>query len=443
MCLSVYQAKPYVELKHPEWAESAVIYQVNIRHFTKEGTFEAFRAHLPRLKDLGVDILWLMPIHPIGELNRKGSLGSPYAVKDYYAVNAEFGTAEDLRKLINDIHALGMFVILDWVANHSAWDNPLTQSHPEWYSKNKQGNFQPTPWYDWDDIIEFDYTNSGLRQYMTEAMKYWVINYGIDGFRCDVAGFVPTDFWNQVRFELDMIKPVFMLAEWESRDLHQKAFDMTYGWNLWDKLLAVANGRGYNQHAFPALVEYMAHDVKTFPRDAYRMLFTDNHDKNAWEGNQYLNFADALGVATVMTVLANGMPLVYSGQEAGLDRSLAFFDKDFIEWKPHPNAELYRTLFSLKHKNRALRNGQRGGEMIRIPNSGDKILSFYRESDGDRAVAILNFSDKRQMLKLQCDGIEGIYIDWFSQRSYQLEISHQVEIEPWGYIVLSQHKIDN
>ncbi|MDG2956593.1 alpha-amylase family glycosyl hydrolase [Bisgaard Taxon 10/6] len=443
MCLSVYQAKPYVELKHPEWAESAVIYQVNIRHFTKEGTFEAFRAHLPRLKDLGVDILWLMPIHPIGELNRKGSLGSPYAVKDYYAVNAEFGTAEDLHRLINDIHALGMFVILDWVANHSAWDNSLTQSHPEWYSKNKQGNFQPTPWYDWDDIIEFDYTNPGLRQYMTEAMKYWVINYDIDGFRCDVAGFVPTDFWNQVRFELDMIKPVFMLAEWESRDLHQKAFDMTYGWNLWDKLLAVANGRGYNRHAFPVLVEYMAHDVKTFPRDAYRMLFTDNHDKNAWEGNQYLNFADALGVATVMTVLANGMPLVYSGQEAGLDRSLAFFDKDFIEWKPHPNAELYRTLFSLKHKNRALRNGQRGGEMIRIPNSGDKILSFYRESDGDRAVAILNFSDKRQMLKLQCDGIEGIYIDWFSQRSYQLEISHQVEIEPWGYIVLSQHKIDN
>ena len=306
MCLSVYQAKPYVELKHPEWAESAVIYQVNIRHFTKEGTFEAFRAHLPRLKDLGVDILWLMPIHPIGELNRKGSLGSPYAVKDYYAVNAEFGTAEDLQKLINDIHALGMFVILDWVANHSAWDNSLTQSHPEWYSKNKQGNFQPTPWYDWDDIIEFDYTNPGLRQYMTEAMKYWVINYDIDGFRCDVAGFVPTDFWNQVRFELDMIKPVFMLAEWESRDLHQKAFDMTYGWNLWDKLLAVANGRGYNRHAFPALVEYMAHDVKTFPRDAYRMLFTDNHDKNAWEGNQYLNFADALGVATVMTVLANG-----------------------------------------------------------------------------------------------------------------------------------------
>lgn len=278
---------------------------------------------------------------------------------------------------------------------------------------------------------------------MTEAMKYWVKNYDIDGFRCDVAGFVPTDFWNQVRLELDAIKPVFMLAEWESRDLHQKAFDMTYGWDLWNKLLAVANGRGYNDQAFPALIEYMAHDVKTFPRNAYRMLFTDNHDKNAWEGNQYENFADALEVATVMTVLANGMPLVYNGQEAGLDRSLAFFDKDLIEWKPHNNGELYRMLFSLKHKNLALRNGLRGGEMIRIPNSGEKILSFYRESDGDRAVAILNFSNKKQMLKLQCDGIEGIYINWFSQRSYQLEISHQVEIDPWGYIVLSQHKINN
>ena len=211
-----YQPQPFVKIKHPQWAESAVIYQVNLRQFTPEGTFNAFKAHLPRLKELGVDILWLMPIHPIGVKNRKGTLGSPYSVKDYYGVNPEFGTLDDLNALIAEIHRLGMYVIIDWVANHSAWDNPLVEQHPDWYSKNKNGNFQSTPWYDWDDIIEFDYHNATLRQYMTEAMKYWVRETDIDGFRCDVAGFVPTDFWNNVRRELDEIKPVFMLAEWEA-----------------------------------------------------------------------------------------------------------------------------------------------------------------------------------------------------------------------------------
>ncbi|MBN6065702.1 alpha-glucosidase C-terminal domain-containing protein [Aggregatibacter actinomycetemcomitans] len=427
-----YQPQPFVEINHPEWAESAVIYQVNLRQFTPEGTFDAFKAHLPRLKALGVDILWLMPIHPIGLKNRKGSLGSPYAVQDYYGVNPEFGTLADFKALVAEIHRLGMYVILDWVANHSAWDNPLAVQHPDWYSKNKDGNFQPTPWYDWDDIIEFDYDNAQLRQYMTEAMKHWVRETDIDGFRCDVAGFVPTDFWNNVRRELDDIKPVFMLAEWESRDLHQKAFDMTYNWSLWDKLTAVAKGNGFH-----ALVEYMAHDVKTFPRDGYRMNFTDNHDKNAWEGTQYSNFGDALSAATVMTVVANGMPLVYSGQEAGLDRSLKFFDRDTIQWREHPNAQLYQSLFALKHQNKALRNGKRGGQMIRITNDGNKVLSFYRESDGHRVVAIINFNAEPVRVKLACDGIGGEYTDWFKGQNYSLANSAEIELNGWGYLVLS------
>ena len=428
-----YQPQPYVQLKHPDWAESAVIYQVNIRQFTPEGTFNAFKAHLPRIKALGADILWLMPIHPIGAEKRKGGLGSPYAVQDFYGVNPEFGSLQDLKALVREIHRLGMYVILDWVANHSAWDNPLTKSHPEWYLKDKQGNIQPTPWYDWDDIIEFDYDQPGLRQYMTEAMKYWVGETDIDGYRCDVAGFVPTDFWNNVRRELDVIKPVFMLAEWESRDLHQKAFDMTYGWYLWDRLIAVAKGQGFH-----SLIEYMAHDVKTFPRDAYRMLFTENHDKNAWEGNQYLNFGDALSAATVMTVVANGMPLVYGGQEAGLARSLKFFDRDTIEWQAHSNTQLYQTLFALKHRNLALRNGKNGGEMIRLNNNGDKVLSFYRESDGHRVVAVINFSDKKTSFSLQCTDISGLYTDWFKQQDYTLADSAELELEPWGYLVLSR-----
>lgn len=433
--LAQYQPQPYVELQHPAWAESAVIYQVNLRQFTPEGTINAFKAHLPRLKELGVDILWLMPIHPIGVKNRKGSLGSPYSVQDYYAVNSEFGSMEDFKALVAEIHRLGMYVILDWVANHSAWDNPLTLSHPEWYTKNKHGDFQPTPWYDWDDIIEFDFNQPDLRQYMTNAMKYWVKTTDIDGFRCDVAGFVPVDFWNNVRRELDEIKPVFMLAEWESRDLHRHAFDMTYDWSLWDKLIDVANGKGFN-----ALVEYMAHDVKTFPRDAYRMTFTDNHDKNAWEGNPYLNFGAALPATIVLTVVVNGMPLIYNGQEAGLARSLKFYDRDPIEWRAHPHAELYRALFALKHQNLALRNGRNGGVMVRINNNGEKVLSFYRESEGHRMVAVINFSDKAVNVTLQCGDIAGQYRDWFQRQDYTLADSADIKLGAWDYLILSQTK---
>ena len=195
-----------------------------------EGTFKAAQEQLPRLQAMGVDILWLMPIHPIGEKNRKGTLGSPYSVKDYFGVNPEFGTEQDFRDFVTAAHELGMKVILDWVANHSAWDNPLVDEHPEWYSRDWKGDFHPTPWWDWSDIIDFDYSQPGIRQYMTEAMTYWVSEFDVDGYRCDVAGYVPLDFWNNVRKELDAIKPVFMLAEWEERDLHREAFDMTYGW---------------------------------------------------------------------------------------------------------------------------------------------------------------------------------------------------------------------
>ncbi|MEO6167035.1 MAG: alpha-amylase family glycosyl hydrolase, partial [Chitinophagales bacterium] len=301
----LYLPHKYVELKHPDWSRNATIYEVNIRQFTAEGNFKAFETHLARLKELGVDIIWLMPIHPIGEKNRKGTMGSYYSVKDYYSVNPEFGTMEEFKALVNKIHAMGMHVIIDWVANHSAWDNLLVTEHPEWYTKTIEGNFQPTPWYDWEDIIDFDYNQPGIRKYMTEVLKYWIKETDIDGYRCDVAGFIPVDFWENVRAELDEIKPVFMLAEWESRDLHKKAFDMTYSWSLWDQMRGVTTG-GKN---IGGLVEYMAHDVNTFPEDAYRMTFTDNHDKNSWEGNQYSNFGAGLEPAMVLACTVNGMPL--------------------------------------------------------------------------------------------------------------------------------------
>ncbi|EQC1581898.1 TPA: alpha-amylase family glycosyl hydrolase [Klebsiella oxytoca] len=432
--LSVYEPHRYVKLTHPEWSKNATIYQVNIRQFTKEGNFKSFEKHLDRIKDLGVDILWLMPIHPIGTEARKGTLGSGYSVRDYFDVNHEFGTLNDLKVLVKKIHEKGMYVILDWVANHSSRDNYLTIKHPEWYSKDRKGRFIPTPWYDWDDIIEFDYNNAELREYMTTALKYWVKECDIDGYRCDVAGFVPLDFWENTRRELDEIKPVFMLAEWESRDLLQKSFDMVYSWTLWDKMLQAIN----TGNLLP-LLEWMAHQTKAFPADGISMSFIENHDKNAWEGNQFANFGPGLKAAIVMTVMVKGMPLIYGGQEAGLDRSLSFFDKDEIIWQEHNIADLYKTLFHLKHINRALWNAQYGGEMVRINhNHEDKVIAFIREKDEDAVITMINFSDENLSLQLEKDEYTGLYIDWFTKQEVNIENMTTVALQPWGYKVFSK-----
>ena len=322
-----YQPKKYVELSTPDWVKNATLYELNVRQFSDEGNFQAVEKQLPRLKKMGIDIIWLMPINPIGELHRKGSLGSYYSVKDYLGINAEFGTEDDFRSLVEAIHNQGMYVILDWVANHTSWDNHLVDKHPEWYMKSRKGTFQSTRWRDYDDIIELNYKEPELRKYMTDAMKYWVEEYNIDGFRCDIASFVPIDFWENARAELDKIKPIFMLAEAEDKELHRKAFDSTYNWTLWNILHQIVQ----NDLSVKTLTEaYIAEHVSIFPKAGIRMNFIDNHDKNSWEGNQYDNFGEALEATTVFTFLMDGIPLVYSGQEAGLDRSLKFFDKDLI-----------------------------------------------------------------------------------------------------------------
>ncbi|UJF30571.1 alpha-glucosidase C-terminal domain-containing protein [Kaistella sp. 97-N-M2] len=429
---SQYQPKEYVEITHPEWSKNATIYEVNLRQYTQEGTFAAFEKHLPRLKKMGVDIIWLMPIHPIGEKNRKGSLGSYYSVKDFKAINPEFGTMTDFQHLVDQIHSMGMYVIIDWVGNHSAWDNPLATEHPEWYTKTRAGNYQPTPWYDWDDVIDFDYDQPDFRKYMTEALKFWLKEANIDGYRADVAGFIPVDFWENARKELDEIKPVFMLAEWESRDLFKKSFDMTYSWSLWEQLRIAVN-----QQKLPGLVEYLSHDVNSVPRNAYRMTFTDNHDKNSWEGNPYLNFGEGLKTAIVMTGVVNGMMLCYSGQEAGLNRSLKFFEKDPIDWKYNENEVLFNKLFHLKHKNQALWNGKYGGEMIRVVNDQqDKIISFHREKNTDAVLPILNFSKETVKVNLDTKYFRGKYKELFTGKLFNLKDKTSLEMAPWSYLVL-------
>lgn len=428
-----FQPAEYVKVNHPEWSRNATIYEVNIRQYTPEGTFRAFENHLPRLKKMGIDIIWLMPIHPIGNKKRKGSLGSEYSVRDYYGVNPEFGSKEDFKNLVRKVHESGMRLIIDWVGNHSAWDNPLAVQHPEWYSKTPEGEFQPTPWYDWDDVIDFDYDNPELRKYMTEALVYWVREFDIDGYRCDTAGFIPTDFWNQARFQIDKIKPVFMLGEWESRDLHEFAFDATYSWSLWNAMTSVTR----DEKSIAQLVEYLAHDVSTFPRDAYRMTFTDNHDKNSWEGNMVSNFGPGLEASMVICATVNGMPLVYGGQEAGLSRSLKFFDKDEIDWSELKYESLFTRLFDLKHRNKALWNGKHGGVMIRIPNDHmQQVISFSRTIENDRVITIVNYSPKASSVKLDTKNLVGEYTELFSGKVYTFEGEDKIQMKPWEYLVL-------
>jgi glycosidase len=427
---SPYAPIPYVQVRHPEWSKNAALYQINTRQFTQAGTFIAAEEHLTRLKDLGVDILWLMPIHEIGLKNRKGSLGSPYSVKDYYSVNPEFGSLDDLKHFVNAAHDLGLYVILDWVANHSAWDNNLVGEHPDWYIRDWKGDFRPTPWWDWPDIIDFDYQNQDLRKYMTDAMKYWVQAADIDGYRCDVAGFVPTDFWNNLRKELDAIKPVFMLAEWESKDLHAEAFDMTYAWSWNDAVRKITMG----QANLNSLFVFYSWNEKAFPQDIMRMVFVSNHDKNAWEGTQFEQFGDGLEAAIVLSVVGEGMPLIYNGQEAGNPKQLAFFERDPIEWREHPIGDLYKKLFALKKGNTALWNAQWGARMIQVTNSAPaQVLSFVRQNERDKIFAVINFSDENQIVSFHESLHHGKYVDYFSQEVVELLSNHSLRLVPWGY----------
>ncbi len=430
-----YQPAPLVRITHPAWSKQAAIYQINTRQFTLEGTFRAAEAHLPRLKELGVTILWLMPIHPIGQVNRKGTLGSPYSVKDYYGVNPEFGTLDDLKHFVNAAHELGLYVILDWVANHSAWDCNLTTEHPEWYARDWKGDFRPTPWWDWEDIIDFDFDQPAMRRYMTEAMGYWVREVDVDGYRCDVAGFVPPDFWDTVRRELDAIKPVFLLAEWEARDLHSAAFDMTYAWHWNDVVHKIAMGAAN----VDALRIYYSWNEKAYPRDIMRMLFVSNHDKNAWEGTEFEQFGDCLEGAIVLSVISEGMPLIYNGQEAGNPRRLAFFERDPIDWEPHPLGELYRRLLALKHDNTALWNAAWGARMVNVPNNApNKVLSFVRQNERDKVFGVFNFSERPLNVSFPESLHHGTYTDFFSGETVTFDASTQLDLEFWGYRVFVQ-----
>ena len=435
-------------VRHPAWARHATIYQVNVRQYTPQGTLRAAEADLPRLQRMGVGILWLMPINPIGRSHRKGTLGSAYSVRDYRAVNPDLGTLADLQHYVATAHRLGMHVILDWVANHTAWDSNLTSEHPDWYSRDSLGQFRP-PVADWQDVIDLDYTKPALRRYMTETMAYWVRTADLDGFRCDVAGLVPTDFWNSTRAELEKIKPVFMLAEWDelfpptfisrkefdpNTRLLEKAFDAAYALRLHGLL----DSLGRHQKPSAGLARYWAAERKLYPAGVNLMTFTSTHDINAWDGSEYERLGPNAVPEAVLALLWPGIPMLYNGQEAALKKRLRFFDKDTIPWNNYPLQGFYTKLLALKKQHPALANFDAASKFRLLPSPTGTVV--FERSKGAEAVAVaVNLGDQPQAVAVpQTLSPTG----WYTEAQFELPAparkptrADSVMLPPHGYQV--------
>lgn len=437
MCVAPRHNFRLMMYKNPEWSYSAVLYELNVRQFTPEGTFVAAIERLPFLRSLGVDAIWLMPIYPIGLEGRKGTLGSYYSIRDYKAVNEEFGSAEDFRAFVSAAHALGMKVILDWVANHTARDARwITERPADWYERDEAG-VAKVPW-DWTDTAKLNYANHDVWRGHIDAMRYWVESFGVDGYRCDMAMLVPIEFWQEASAELHSIKSdIFMLAEAEEDNLFDRAFNMSYQWNIHHIMCDIAKGA---RRVWDLRNAIHAERAK-YPREAMRMSFTSNHDENSWSGSDQSRFGHALDIMTAMTFLMpSTMPLIYTGQEVGYDHSFEFFERDPIPvsvYVENRTTELYRRLAALKHSEAALAAGERGGEMIEIENNAkDCMMTFVREVGGSRVVAIMNLSPYHIHADFNTGIYAGMYRDALSGARVHLDEHVERDIEPWGYQIL-------
>ena len=423
----------------PAWTRSATIYEVNVRQYTPQGTLAALQPELPRLKALGVDILWLMPVQPIGVQNRKGPLGSYYSVRNYVDLNPEFGTKADFRTFVDAAHREGMRVILDWVPNHTAFDHPWIAQHPDWYAHRPDGSISyahdnEDRETDWTDVAELNYRNADMRRAMISDMRWWLDSMRIDGFRCDVAGGVPLDFWAQARGALTAVRPdLFMLAEAEGPQYYQ-SFDMTYGWEFHHLLNDVAQGK----KGAAALDDYFRRSVRDYPRSAYRMYFTSNHDENSWSGTEFERMgANHLLAYVIAATAVQGMPLLYTGQEASFNRRLEFFEKDTVDWTGPSLATFYRAIFDLKHANAALWNGDSGGAQQRLATDGGERVYAYTRTKGSNTVLVaVNFGDAPARATYSGLAQPGSYTDWFDRSTTTLGAAGELAIPAHGYRVL-------
>ena len=420
------------ETPHPDWAKYASLYEVNIRQYTPEGTINAFAEHLPRLREMGIDVLWIMPVQPIGEVKRKGKLGSYYSIKDFKGVHPDYGTFDDFKMMVKKAHGLGIKVVLDWVANHSAWDNVWAEAHPDWYTRDEDGN-RVAP-YDWTDVADLDYTEYYLRQAMTDAMVFWVREGDIDGFRCDVAGEVPVDFWEDTREKLNKEKEVWMLAEDEGQTwLLNRAFNANYGWGLHHSLNEIAKGHTSAEKIF----EHVEKAQNDYPEGTYTMNFITNHDENSWAGTIDERMGDGHKAFATLIFCLPGIPLMYSGQEANNKKRLEFFDKDPIDWSDKSLIPFYTKLNELKAENPALWNGNAGGILKKIETSNpSKVIAFSREKEGNKVVSIFNLSGDSQEVSISVDSDFGGYEDYFSGKKVNLDKHSKMNLEAWETRVL-------
>jgi glycosidase len=404
-----------------------------MRQYTAEGTFEAFAIHLPRLKDMGVEILWLMPIHPIGILNRKGTLGSYYSIKDFGDVNPEYGNKEDFKNLINKAHDLGMKVILDWVANHAAWDNVWTKDQPDFFERDEQGNFKAP--YDWEDVIQINHNNPEEQEAMIAAMKYWVIDFDIDGFRADLAHLTPLAFWTNARTALTPLKyGLIWLAETEDILYHQ-AFDISFTW----KWMHITEEYCKGQKIFKDLLETLQYYATAFPSEAIRMFFTSNHDENSWCGTEYEKYDIWVKALAVFSCTWQGIPLIYSGQELPVTKRLKFFDKDTIVWTD--NLELhsfYKTLLKLRTSNKALSSGQHSFPVLLDGATELPVLAFYRKYEESTVIIFLNMSKEPVQYYFSTEGLMGTYRNIFTDEFVFLNEGGSVQLEAAGFLVVEK-----
>lgn len=426
-------------MKHAAWSYDAVIYEMNIRQTTPEGTFRSAARRLPLLRNIGVDAVWLMPVYPIGSINRKGTLGSYYSISNYCAVNPEFGTMADFDDFVAEAHRLGMRVLLDWVANHTSRDAVwLSECPTDWYERNADGSAKVP--CDWDDTAKLNYANREVWRGEIDAMSFWLREHDVDGFRCDMAMLVPIEFWQQARSELQRINPdVFMLAEAEEQNLFDNAFDASYTWEMHHILCDVAQGR----RRVWDLRNYIYADRGRYPQSAMRLMFTSNHDENSWNGSEFARFGAAAEIMAALTfVLPQSLPLIYTGQEYGYDHSFAFFDKDPMPLQQDNRfTSLYRRLCALKHSNSALRSADAGGSFTEINNNApDCMMTFVRETADNRVVALMNLSPYNVLSDYRTGIYAGEYRDAMTGERYVLNEHVWGDTPAWSYRILTTDK---
>ena len=433
----------------PEMMETAVIYEANIRQYSPEGTFEEFTKDIPQLKQLGVKVIWLMPVFPISETKRKATggpdskfatdfpeeeqkkyLGSYYAVTDFTKINPEYGTIEDFRKLLKTAHENDIYVILDWVPNHTGWDHIWIKNKPDYYTKDKDGNITHPEGTDWTDVADLNYDNKAMRKEMIEDMMYWITDEGVDGFRCDVAGSVPLDFWKECVSELRAKKPLFMLAEaWEPELLKGNLFDMAYAWEGHHILNKIAQGeQGVKE--WDAYIEKMG---KEYEQDDILMNFITNHDENSWNGTINERMGNAAETMLALSYVAPGMPLIYSGQEYDLNHRLKFFEKDSIPKTKGKMWPLLEKLGKLKTDNVALNGGKSAADYKRLSSENKDVLVFERNKKGTKVTFIANLTDKEQKTTVT---ILGNFTDYMNNTKVEFKEGETITLKPWEYKIL-------